>query len=81
VLLHGLRRRGDRLVLLLALVQLQARRRLDGSTFAAADIHAQRAPVAAADTIAVAAPDPKTFAGPDAGAWRSYGSTSLRANA
>ena len=40
---------------------------------AAADAHAQHAPVAAADTIAVVASD--------AGAWRSYGSTSIRANA
>ena len=61
MLLHGLRRRGDRLVLLLALVQLRARRRLDGS--------------------AVAAADAKTFAVPDAGARRSYGSTGVRANA
>jgi len=74
-------RRGDRLVLLLVLVQLQARRRLDGSAVAAADAHAQHAPVAAADTIAVAAPDPKTFVASDAGAWRSYGSASIRANA
>jgi hypothetical protein len=66
-------RRGDRLVLLLVLVQLQARRRLDGSAVAAADAHAQHAPVAAADTIAVVVSD--------AGAWRSYGSTSIRANA
>ena len=73
MLLHGLRRRGDRLVLLLALVQLQARRRLDGSAVAAADAHAQHAPVAAADTIAVVESD--------AGTRRSYGSTGLRANA
>jgi hypothetical protein len=73
VLLHGLRRRGDRLVLLLALVQLQSRRRLDGSALAAADAHAQHAPVAATDTIAVVESD--------AGARRSYGSTGVRANA
>ena len=46
---------------------------MDGSAVAAADAHAQHAPVAAADTIAVVASD--------AGAWRSYGSTSIRANA
>jgi len=79
VLLHGLRRR-ERLVLLLALVQLQSRRRLDGSAIAAADADAQHAPVAATDTIAVVASYPKTFAGPDAGARRSYGSTGLRAD-
>ena len=73
MLLHGLRRRGDRLVLLLALVQLQSRRRLDGSAFAATDVHAQHAPVAATDTIAVVESD--------AGTRRSYGSTGLRANA
>ena len=72
MLLHGLRRR-ERLVLLLVLVQLQARRRLDGSAVAAADAHAQHAPVAATDTIAVVESD--------AGARRSYGSTSIRANA
>ena len=60
MLLHGLRR-WERLVLLLVLVQLQARHRLDGS--------------------AVAAADAKTFAVPDAGARRSFGSTSLRADA
>ena len=72
MLLHGLRRR-ERLVLLLVLVQLQARHRLDGSAVAAADAHAQHAPVAAADTIAVVESD--------AGTRRSYGSTGVRANA
>ena len=72
MLLHGLRRRGDRLVLLLVLVQLQARHRLDGSAVAAADAHAQHAPVAATDTIAVVESD--------AGTRRSYGSTGVRAD-
>ena len=45
---------------------------MDGSAVAAADAHAQHAPVAAADTIAVVASD--------AGARRSFGSTRLRAD-
>ena len=46
---------------------------MDGSAVAAADAHAQHAPVAATDTIAVVESD--------AGTRRSYGSTGLRANA
>ena len=72
MLLHGLRCR-KRLVLLLVLVQLQTRHRLDGSAVAATDAHAQYAPVTATDTIAVVESD--------AGARRSYGSTSIRTNA
>ena len=72
MLLHGLRRR-ERLVLLLVLVQLQARHRLDGSAVATADAHAQHAPVAATDTIAVVESD--------AGTRRSYCSTGVRADA
>jgi len=72
VLLHGLRRQ-ERLVLLLVLVQRQARHRLDGSAFAATDAHAQHAPVVATDTIAVVESD--------AGTRRSYCSTGVRADA
>ena len=72
MLLHGLRRR-ERLVLLLVLVQLQARHRLDGSAVATADAHAQHAPNAATDTIAVVESD--------AGTRLSYASTGLCTNA